>query len=590
MKHLALQMVNLPAGSEGLSWIASRNPGQLQLIPGLQPASIAAAAAGDQQALAYMRFTAQHHAEYPGVCALNDVNKACLLAAEVSSNQTSDGPYRDFWAELGESNPQVNKVLTARREFTVTQMAQAVCQGEVAALMWLRAICPTIWRLDNEDCEDFMYLAAESGHLEILKYLHSENDLGCWDDETTEAAVPHLECLKWLLFTDSPEGHCTWGCDLLGKIARHHGLPALEWVDAHWQFTEECWISDILKAAAEKGDQPMAEWLRAHDPPAPWDASVCIAAVQRGDISMLSWLRSQNPPCPWDKEVCKAAADCYDFSMLAWLRGQDPPCPWDESLTEAAAADRNLQMLQWLRAQEPPCPWSPGTCAAAVRAGQLEILIWLRSQDPPCPWDETCATMAAHQADLKILLWIHDNLGLQQAGTTLECMRIAARQGNLSMLEWLSSRGVPLTGELYIAAAERSHSHMLRFLHGHKVPRPQAQTVKQMRWCRLPVLMFLSDIGVRLHKMDRHRVRQARTAWCLFHALVRWCRRAVSEPSRKAHLAFDSLAEDRSGQLLLTRLSQLPPELVSKIAVVAGLQHDILITSTAPCCSRPAAP
>ncbi len=531
MKHLAiLQMVNLPAGGEGLSWIASHDPGKLQLIPGLQPASIAAAAAGDQQALAYMRFTAQHRTEYPSDCALNDIDTACLRAAELSSSEISAGPHYDYWAYLVESNPPVHTVLRARQLHTITQMEEAVRQGELAALMWLRAICP-FWRLDDYDCVDFMCTAAGHGHLDILKYLHSENDLGFWYDGIIAAAVPHLDCLKWLLLTDTPEGPCPYSSDLLSKIARHHGLPGLERIDEHWGLHEGCWNRNILKIAVEKGDQPMAEWLRA-----------------------------QNPPCPWDATVCRAAVQCKDISMLSWLRSQDPPCPWDEWLTEKAAAGSNLQMLQWLRAQEPPCPWSPRTCAAAVMAGQLDILIWLRSQDPPCPWDATCAMNAARRPDLKLLMWIHENLGLQQASTKLECIRIAAGEGNLTMLKWLSSCGTPLTGKLYIAAAQGNRIHILRFLHDCKVARPQALHVISQQWSdlhriRLPVLMFLSDIGVQLNETDRRKVRRARKVWCLFYGLVRWWRRAILDPSREVYLAFDSLAEDRSGQLLLTRLS-----------------------------------
>ncbi|KAK9843168.1 hypothetical protein WJX74_007913 [Apatococcus lobatus] len=54
--------LQLPTSSEGLGWIASQGPSQPLLIPGLQMASITAAGAGDAQALAYIRFTAQQFA------------------------------------------------------------------------------------------------------------------------------------------------------------------------------------------------------------------------------------------------------------------------------------------------------------------------------------------------------------------------------------------------------------------------------------------------------------------------------------------------------------------------------------------------
>ena len=91
--------------------------------------------------------------------------------------------------------------------------------------------------------------------------------------------------------------------------------------------------------------------------------------------------------------------------------------------------------------------------------------------------------------------------------------------------------------------------------------------------------MFCSDLGIQLPAGLQRKVDRARNAHCTFHGLVRWCRRAISDPSQGAHRAFDYLAPDGSGQLLLTRLCLLPPELISKIAVAAELQHDICESS-----------
>ena len=91
----------------------------------------------------------------------------------------------------------------------------------------------------------------------------------------------------------------------------------------------------------------------------------------------------------------------------------------------------------------------------------------------------------------------------------------------------------------------------------------------------MDVLMFLLDIGVPLPLATKRAVVLARKAQCTFHGLIRWCRKAVSDPSRAAHRAFDRLAEDGSGQMLLLRLSLLPAELINKIAVAAQIQHDI---------------
>jgi hypothetical protein len=44
---------------------------------------------------------------------------------------------------------------------------------------------------------------------------------------------------------------------------------------------------------------------------------------------------------------------CMHFTaqVLQWMRAQDPPCPWDAWTCDVAVACDNLNTLQWLRAQ-----------------------------------------------------------------------------------------------------------------------------------------------------------------------------------------------------------------------------------------------
>ncbi len=539
-------MVAVPEDGEGLGWILEQDPAQLLMIPGLQPASIAAAAAGDQQALAYLRFTVQHYAAYPEGCIANDLDRALLQAVQTVSNGCDKLPVPALLLR----DPQMLTVFNDRRRYTMQQFIQAVSKGKMGALMWLRAICPSTWTVFDLD---LMRTAAEAGQLNIMKYLRSGPTPEHWDGETTAAAVPHLDCLEWLLSTDAPGGPCPhYYSSIVCDLAREHGLPAVQWFCADRDPERELQDPDLLRTAVELGDQPMVEWSRAQSPPAEWDASSCGEAAANDNISMLGWLRSQNPPCPWD-----------------------------ESVTSAAAYWGSVKTMQWLRAQTPPCPWGPDACAEAAKRGKLELLIWLRDQDPPCPWDATCAEGAAAQPNVKLMQWLSDNQGLSEPSTMLQCAHNATLHGQLAMLEWLSRYGVPLTGSLYAVAAQRNHRHILKFLHGRKVGMPEASLhPMKCQFTKMPQRMFLMDIGMRLNAEQMQQVHQARRACCTFHGLIRWFRRAVSDPSRKAHLAFDGMAKDRSGQLLLLRLSQLPPELIGKIAVAAELQHDIFDCSS----------
>ncbi len=539
-------MVAVPEDGEGLGWIIEQDPAQLLMISGLQPASVAAAAAGSQQALAYLRFTVQHYAAYPEGCITNDLDRALLQAVQAVSNDCDFLPT----PPLLKSNLQLFNVFSDRRRHTMQRFVRAVSEGNLGALMWLRAICPLTWTI----CDlDLMRTAAGAGQLGIMKYLRSGPDPEPWDEDTTAAAVPHWDCLEWLLSPDAPGGPCAYDGSIFSKVARDHGLPAVQRFCAYLNPEQELKDPGLLRSAVELGDQATAEWLRARSPPAAWDASACEQAAACGNISMLERLRSRNPPCPWDESVTAAAA-------------------WGSVTT-----------MQWLRAQMPPCPWGPGTCVQAAMSGNLEVLIWLRAQDPPCPWDARCAEGAATQPNVELMQWLSDNQGLSEPSAMLPCAHAATVYGRLPMLEWLSCYGVPLTGSLYGPAAQYNHSHILRFLHGHKISIPEASLEPtRCYFAKMPLRMFLLDIGMQLNAMERLRVSQARRKCCLFHGLIRWFRRAVSDPSRKAHLAFDGMAADRSGQLLLLRLSQLPPELISKIAVAAELQHDIFDSSSPP--------
>lgn len=106
----------------------------------------------------------------------------------------------------------------------------------------------------------------------------------------------------------------------------------------------------------------------------PWGGWVWPEArAKAGDLAALQWTHPAR-----DETVYDAAAREGRLDMLQWLRAQDPPCPWDESVCRGAA-NGGLDVLQWLRAQEPPCPWNARHCAVLARSGPVQD--WIRQQD-----------------------------------------------------------------------------------------------------------------------------------------------------------------------------------------------------------------
>ncbi len=565
-------MLGLPTDSDGLGWIVSRGPLRILLIPNIHPASITAAAAGDVQALAYIRFTAQHHAAFPDGCSFTPWDKACHEAHKTGSR----AEYDNFRENLKKSDPQLGSVFDARSTSTRLMLLEAAVEGQLAAIKWIHAIC---LRTDLQS-QTLIQYAAAAGQLEVLKYMcvqprtqlsHAQQNIAI-----PRQAAEHLNCIKWLLSNHLSLDLYDFDFDVLLHVVESHGLATLQWCRESCEIPDSMWTENLLIHAAARADQPMLEWLRSLDPPVPCSPAVCRAAARHSNVSMLAWLRSLEPPCPWDATVTAAAASSGNMEALQWLRACNPPCPWGPSTCEGAAAAGRLDILMWLRGQTPPCPWDESCTEGAASQPNLEVLKWLQANG--CPFGEHVTPMASSCRNLPMLEW------LRSEGYSLHpsCLLHAMQQGGgMPMLEWLCEHGCIPTGDLYhsIYLVPRVHqSQMLKLLHRRGVLLP-GELSDLLKWplydLAQPSLMFLADNGVQLPERQRKQVAQARQAHCTFHGLVRWCRQAVSDPSRGAHRAFDSMARDSSGQVLLSRLCMLPPELLDKIALAAELQHDI---------------
>ena len=534
-------MLDLPGGSEGLQWIVSQGPGQLLLIPGLHAASLAAAAAGSQAAISYIRFTAQHFVAFGGSQDLTPLDKVCLALT------TNSGWRKQNKKEASQlaKDTKLRDVYAACQLNTKAILASAVENGQLDALKWLRVICHRPPSMGSS----LMRVAAKAGNLAMLKLLRSGPNPVTWDIGVMRAALPHEDCVKWLL---SQRPACPFSEEFLVQLIHKKKWNLLKWLRTNQQIPLACWSETVSCAMAGSGDVPMLQWLADQHPPVLWGPAVIRAAAMKGSISTLQWLRAHYPGDGWDADCSVAAVHSGNLAVLQWMRSQTPPVPWCEDIAAEAASLGDMSMLQWMRAQVPPCPWGRDATAAAADQGNLSMLAWMRTQDPSCSLDASCT------------------------GT-------AAFNGDMETLQWLAGQGCSLDSDLYYHAAvafSPTH-HMLQWLRSQQVPIPATVPTSgdldtELRQAKGPVLMLLADIGAAIPDHSRPRLTAARRCFCTFHGLVRWIRCAASDPSRGAHKAFDHLCTDTSGQRLLHSLSMLAPELLSKIAVMAGLQHDLV--------------
>ena len=222
---------------------------------------------------------------------------------------------------------------------------------------WLHAALPLTKSKSKIDTMDkIRYLfdeAARRGYVHIFtdhaigEYKRLCNSEMC----NVAASYGHLDVLKWLRSQDPP---CPWS-DLTCSLA------------------------------AANGHLHVLKWLRSQDPPCPWDVWACAEAAKKGRLDMLKFLRSQDPPCPWSEWTCAEAAMNGHLDVLKWLRSQDPPRPWGVNTCSVATIHGRLDLLKWLRSQDPPCPWDEKTCQGAAFNGHLDVLKWLI--DNGCPYD-----------------------------------------------------------------------------------------------------------------------------------------------------------------------------------------------------------
>ncbi len=569
-----MQKVQLPDDGEGLAWIACQDPAELMLYPGLQAASVMAAASGYQPALAYLRFMAQHMHTAGSVVSSGLEENFCQAAAIASDDLDVEDFRQQFqdWDD-GSSTPDLqlrdqfvrqHEALEARKAATKNMLEQAAREGRLAALQWLRAPCQTR-QLES----GLAKAAAEAGQLHILQYLEVEGREGSWGTDVMCASLPHPDCFRYLisnfcggrlpsqvypaLISAGDKDMLRWlmtSCpaSILSKDKRAMEA-AVESGDVEMlillksPMLRHDLTYHAMKIAAGKGELGMVQWMRSHQDPWPWDQQVLAAAVKSGSMPLLRFMCSAG--CPWGLEICAAAVEHRQTAMLQWLRSQTPPCPWDSKCSEQAARNGDLDVMKWLREQEPPAPWNALCTEAAAANGHLEILQYMRSQPDPCPLRSMAFSSALR-------------------GT-----------GDLQVLNWLHQEGFSLDRDLYFEALRGQQRHTLQWLQ-HDCPLPYELDHPANKAVPDPVIMFLGDIGISLSGRAAQLLKAARRKHCTFHGLMRWCLRAVGDPSRAAAAAFDYMAPNSQKQTFLVRLAMLPPELISKIAVMAGLQHDML--------------
>lgn len=106
------------------------------------------------------------------------------------------------------------------------------------------------------------------------------------------------------------------------EAARQGKLDMLDWLlnlpDAPRQTTK------ITTAAAENAGLATLKYLRAVDPPAPWDSRCFEAAIEHGHAATLEWLRKHGCPVHTNSLFQKFDLASVHHKALPWMAAHAP--------------------------------------------------------------------------------------------------------------------------------------------------------------------------------------------------------------------------------------------------------------------------
>lgn len=249
--------------------------------------------------------------------------------------------------------------------------AAAASKGHLHILDWLLS---HVYRNESEEMHpDTFPAAAIEGRLEVLEWASNHQVVFDIDFEMIlEAALVggQLEVLKWLR-EQRPE----------------------DWAEAATDVVQNKWWG--------RNVHPTAHIHSAHHPPN-------RRAVT--NIALLSWL-AEHCGLEFDEYACGLAAAYGQLSTLQWLRARDPPCPWNElTCRYAIAGDEgqpSIDVLRW--AHDNGCPFGEDLVDFAGRHIDLDfhkdtivpILTYLKEHDAP-HLDDLCPA-ASEFANLRTL-------------------------------------------------------------------------------------------------------------------------------------------------------------------------------------------
>lgn len=336
---------------------------------------------------------------------------------------------------------------------------------------------PMFLKLRSTKPQLHMNLAAESGSLELIKFLlrHGHE----MSAETTKVAAEngHLKCLQFLHSI-----HCPWNTSTAFAAARGGHFECLRFAHTHG-----CAWSDTL---------------------------IAHPAAAGGHLKCLQYVAEKG--CALDKALYIKAANAESIDCVQYLHTQSVPFP--DSFVHHLVSMNNLRCLEF--ALQHGCTFHDNTLIVVQSIECLHILYnadhywtaqsaaWAASKsltvlkflhERRCPWDETTylraleshSTTANNTSNIDCLVYAHQNGCPWSRETSLQAVRV----GNAAAVEYLLTHGCPFDVFHPPIAATFNNVKLLSLLHTRGIPWDELTTTSAANSFSLNCLKYACSNG-----------------------------------------------------------------------------------------------
>ncbi|KAL2913736.1 hypothetical protein HK105_206752 [Polyrhizophydium stewartii] len=272
--------------------------------------------------------------------------------------------------------------------------------------------------------EEHARLAAEFGHLEMLKWLHERMLDDTWTTEVMESAAcsGHLDCVEFLN-SNRMEGCTNWAMD---GAARNGHLAVVKFL--HANRTEGC-TANAINDAAFNGHLTVVKWLYENLPRRRSGRAIVFAA-QNDHADVVEWLL-KNCKLSDIADAAAAAAGKGHLSLVQRIHALASSAITAASADEASSFG-HVSVLEWLVNKAGVMP-SEGAISRAVANGNVRMLPWFRNRMPDMFRAHLASKVGNESADAVIDWFDREDLPLVPA----DVMRLAIKEQQILVVKWL---------------------------------------------------------------------------------------------------------------------------------------------------------